>query len=115
MRISDCMSDVCSSDLAAISEAKISGRVLIVMPLVAMAVLVAMNPDYIDFFLRDPRGHRLAAIALVLQGMGMLVMRRVMRLARSEEHTSELQSLLRISYAVFCLKKKKRDNTDTNT
>src|SRR3546814_1489254 len=28
--------------------------------------------------------------------------------ARSEEHTSELQSLMRISYAVFCLKKKKR-------
>src|SRR3546814_9038535 len=31
---------------------------------------------------------------------------------RSEEHTSELQSLMRISYAVFCLKKK---NTDKNT
>src|SRR3546814_10350949 len=30
---------------------------------------------------------------------------------RSEEHTSELQSLMRISYAVFCLKKKKSDNT----
>src|SRR3546814_3184564 len=30
------------------------------------------------------------------------------RLNRSEEHTSELQSLMRISYAVFCLKKKKR-------
>src|SRR3546814_5171203 len=30
------------------------------------------------------------------------------RLRRSEEHTSELQSLMRISYAVFCLKKKKR-------
>src|SRR3546814_5595104 len=29
---------------------------------------------------------------------------------RSEEHTSELQSLMRISYAVFCLKKKKRTN-----
>src|SRR3546814_3376691 len=29
---------------------------------------------------------------------------------RSEEHTSELQSLMRISYAVFCLKKKKRSN-----
>src|SRR3546814_6768826 len=29
------------------------------------------------------------------------------RMARSEEHTSELQSLMRISYAVFCLKKKK--------
>src|SRR3546814_6658357 len=31
--------------------------------------------------------------------------------ARSEEHTSELQSLMRISYAVFCLKKKHRHNT----
>src|SRR3546814_9925264 len=30
---------------------------------------------------------------------------------RSEEHTSELQSLMRISYAVFCLKKKKKTNT----
>src|SRR3546814_10891609 len=30
--------------------------------------------------------------------------------ARSEEHTSELQSLMRISYAVFCLKKKKKKN-----
>src|SRR3546814_3578014 len=30
--------------------------------------------------------------------------------ARSEEHTSELQSLMRISYAVFCLKKKKTEN-----
>lgn len=66
---------------AAISEAKISGRVLIVMPLVAMALLVAMNPSYIDFFVNDPRGHRLAVVAVVLQGMGMLVMRRVMRLA----------------------------------
>src|SRR3546814_14225737 len=33
-------------------------------------------------------------------------MRRVQTLYRSEEHTSELQSLMRISYAVFCLKKK---------
>src|SRR3546814_9511247 len=32
---------------------------------------------------------------------------------RSEEHTSELQSLMRISYAVFCLKKKKINNTNT--
>src|SRR3546814_4777320 len=31
---------------------------------------------------------------------------------RSEEHTSELQSLMRISYAVFCLKKKKTNNKD---
>src|SRR3546814_9700228 len=34
-------------------------------------------------------------------------------LARSEEHTSELQSLMRISYAVFCLKKKKYQNICT--
>src|SRR3546814_8934898 len=33
------------------------------------------------------------------------------RLPRSEEHTSELQSLMRISYAVFCLKKKKQTTT----
>src|SRR3546814_1585866 len=34
---------------------------------------------------------------------------------RSEEHTSELQSLMRISYAVFCLKKKKTKNNDIYT
>src|SRR3546814_2832550 len=34
---------------------------------------------------------------------------------RSEEHTSELQSLMRISYAVFCLKKKKQKNTQLIT
>src|SRR5213593_4969227 len=33
---------------------------------------------------------------------------------RSEEHTSELQSQLTISYAVFCLKKKKKEHTKTN-
>src|SRR3546814_9688419 len=34
---------------------------------------------------------------------------------RSEEHTSELQSLMRISYAVFCLKKKKKQETPNNS
>src|SRR3546814_7363908 len=34
--------------------------------------------------------------------------------SRSEEHTSELQSLMRISYAVFCLKKKKLHNNTTH-
>src|SRR3546814_1782322 len=37
------------------------------------------------------------------------------RSARSEEHTSELQSLMRISYAVFCLKKKKTKHNNTTT
>src|SRR3546814_5749543 len=36
-------------------------------------------------------------------------------LCRSEEHTSELQSLMRISYAVFCLKKKKERNNQLQT
>src|SRR3546814_4754839 len=35
-----------------------------------------------------------------------------LRWVRSEEHTSELQSLMRISYAVFCLKKKKKTNSN---
>src|SRR3546814_5426345 len=37
------------------------------------------------------------------------------RSLRSEEHTSELQSLMRISYAVFCLKKKNKQNQLTTT
>src|SRR3546814_7914629 len=40
-------------------------------------------------------------------------MRRSAEAERSEEHTSELQSLMRISYAVFCLKKKKRQKNNT--
>src|SRR3546814_1495136 len=35
----------------------------------------------------------------------------LVRIVRSEEHTSELQSLMRISYAVFCLKKKNKTHT----
>src|SRR3546814_4795880 len=41
------------------------------------------------------------------------IMRKSLTL-RSEEHTSELQSLMRISYAVFCLKKKKKNTRDYN-
>src|SRR3546814_10182671 len=53
-----------------------------------------------NHFLRDPAAEQ-----------------RADRRVRSEEHTSELQSLMRISYAVFCLKKKKHKHTqqiDTN-
>src|SRR3546814_1090498 len=46
-------------------------------------------------------------LRLVLAGIVLLVaIRMAAGLGRSEEHTSELQSLMRISYAVFCLKKK---------
>src|SRR3546814_6405010 len=40
--------------------------------------------------------------------------RRIFACSRSEEHTSELQSLMRISYAVFCLKKKKKKEKHKN-
>src|SRR3546814_3354302 len=40
--------------------------------------------------------------------------RRIINMSRSEEHTSELQSLMRISYAVFCLKKKQKTNIQTH-
>src|SRR3546814_2200252 len=43
----------------------------------------------------------------VTQRIAARAVRAFPQLARSEEHTSELQSLMRISYAVFCLKKKK--------
>src|SRR3546814_10348327 len=54
-----------------------------------------LQPAQMDQFRRRPPCH-----ARRLSG------RRFDRLSRSEEHTSELQSLMRISYAVFCLKKK---------
>src|SRR3546814_8958435 len=51
-----------------------------------------------DWRVQEARLNRLAQFTAEVQG-------------RSEEHTSELQSLMRISYAVFCLKKKKNDET----
>src|SRR3546814_9668088 len=50
----------------------------------------------------------LSALYLVLIPFGISSYAKVKRLRRSEEHTSELQSLRRISYAVFCLKKKQQ-------
>src|SRR3546814_4957304 len=52
---------------------------------------------------RDP-GKRLSQITIDIDGIAL----------RSEEHTSELQSLMRISYAVFCLKKKKKKKQTTS-
>src|SRR3546814_7926795 len=70
----------------------------------------AGTPELVDRLDVD-RG--LLAAAIVLEFIGhalILAKRREPRQDRSEEHTSELQSLMRISYAVFCLKKKKRHN-----
>jgi len=65
---------------AATSEAKVSSRVLIAMPIIAMIILVVPNPAYITFFTQDPRGQTQIMIALILQGCGILVLRRLMRL-----------------------------------
>src|SRR3546814_8949185 len=46
---------------------------------------------------------------------GMRSSRGLLVRGRSEEHTSELQSLMRISYAVFCLKKKKKNTNKKDT
>src|SRR3546814_8253092 len=78
----------------------------------------------------DGRNHRLGAGSL-LRGMGITIepvaigdrmglhlllafQAHALEQIRSEEHTSELQSLMRSSYAVFCLKKKKNNYTNTN-
>src|SRR3546814_7769993 len=51
--------------------------------------------------------HRFAAVCMPARGYGLAIVRKWQHeRARSEEHTSELQSLMRISYAVFCLTKK---------
>src|SRR3546814_4069223 len=54
----------------------------------------------------------LTILALYIYGGGSLQGMAESMMIRSEEHTSELQSLMRISYAVFCLKKKKKNKQE---
>src|SRR3546814_3630412 len=70
---------------------------------------LAIAERYLHFF----RGQHRRLLRLV-QGLrdGGQDVRMSLTAFRSEEHTSELQSLMRISYAVFCLKKKKTTTTD---
>src|SRR3546814_5245176 len=51
--------------------------------------------------------------ARIIRPIADAVIEQIKERGRSEEHTSELQSLMRISYAVFCLKKKKHTYTQT--
>ncbi|MEE4451573.1 type II secretion system F family protein [Novosphingobium resinovorum] len=66
---------------AATSEAKVSARVLIAMPLLAMALLVGMNRAYIEFFIDDPRGRTMSMVAIGLEVVGIVIIRRMLRLA----------------------------------
>src|SRR3546814_1904554 len=122
MRISDWSSDVCSSGLCSApwsTAARSSRRPEaqapampdpisweFAWPYLAAALVGGYLLGSVPFGLLLTRmaglGDLLGSAAAVI---GAVV---ILRTGRSEEHTSELQSLMRISYAVFCLKKKKQ-------
>src|SRR3546814_3149640 len=122
MRISDWSSDVCSSDLYG-SDA-IAGTINVITKHDYQGITldaqygISEAGDGRDFRIRGLAGYNFAG------GRGNITVageynqeagltnfarpgKRLNSFFRSEEHTSELQSLMRISYAVFCLKKKK--------
>src|SRR3546814_5940569 len=99
MRISDWSSDVCSSDL---SLARIAREHVDHARRAVAAVERALRPLQHLHALHIEKGKREEEIGRLVDVVDM------QRRRRSEEHTSELQSLMRISYAVFCLKKKKK-------
>src|SRR3546814_1377757 len=87
----------CTADLDDRDAAGELGKTLLELLLVIVAGRVLdLRPDRVDPALNAIRG-----ASAIDEGRSVLVDRD----ARSEEHTSELQSLMRISYAVFCLKK----------
>src|SRR3546814_7222919 len=100
MRISDWSSDVCSSDLpcgAGNAPPRVGRHLAAAAPGVRVHLGFSFSVPRSD---RHPQPQSPPAYALCAH--------------RSEEHTSELQSLMRISYAVFCLKKKtKKQKSDT--
>src|SRR3546814_7433903 len=98
MRISDWSSDVCSSDLLASQH--LAFQLDIRNGVFVSFVDIDRN---VNIFLVRRNGN-LGRLDLHLQ-IAAIQIEGFQRL-RSEEHTSELQSLMRISYAVFCLKKK---------
>src|SRR3546814_4454925 len=123
MRISDWSSDVCSSDLLAREFLhrwrRLSFRILLIHAVehrqadrlrVDQFGAVAARIDRID----EPARELDALPALAIAAVEDEDMTRH-RITRSEEHTSELQSLMRISYAVFCLKKKTNTSNNSQT
>src|SRR3546814_3642602 len=106
MRISDWSSDVCSADLM---EAPPEG-----CRIVALA-----RPNRTKELAAPGQADPFTLASLTIKETTDFVRRMLPKAtqetleARSEEHTSELQSLMRISYAVFCLKKKKKMNNTT--
>src|SRR3546814_10756355 len=106
MRISDWSSDVCSSDLCLCISLELR------LQRFAESNGLGSNDMHQRTALQTGEYRRID-----LLGNGFIIGQhhaatRTAQSLRSEEHTSELQSLMRISYAVFCLKKK---NTNQNT
>src|SRR3546814_1775183 len=118
MRISDWSSDVCSSDLKAgmdkfaadmavdLKDSKVAALSIWMGALQTERLLQLIASD------RDKYGY-LENITETPDFTGHVIW--ALYNDRSEEHTSELQSLMRISYAVFCLKKKTKELTNTKT
>src|SRR3546814_4326289 len=112
MRISDWSSDVCSSDLRRGISIQGDGhlRARLKLPFAPTGAQRRANEEIAGDMaqgqpmLRLLQGDVGAGKTLVAL---MALLNAVEAGARSEEHTSELHSLMRISYAVFCLKKKK--------
>src|SRR3546814_2938221 len=114
MRISDWSSDVCSSDLldeqmqASGSSQRLSDRLNLIPFIVNFAgslTIAALAILALRLVRSNSRG-LLSAHAALEQSTGRLALaNRPREQARSEEHTSALQTLMRISYAVVCLKK----------
>src|SRR3546814_4966699 len=118
MRISDWSSDVCSSDLAGSGRDQVrhlrngagsmSGKTIIFGQALNAALDDAMADDGNVMILgedvADEQGGGVFKVSKGLSSKYGTSRVRSTPISRSEEHTSELQSLMRISYAVFCLK-----------
>src|SRR3546814_2939051 len=129
MRISDWSSDVCSSDLGVsasdveIVDPPVDSIDYHIMPVAMFVGQAAMDQPPDQGFAQvgrhdtfDPRAVQTARGQLALhEADDVAAFAHPPQRIRSEEHTSELQSLMRISYAVFCLKKKKRTKNNTQT
>src|SRR3546814_9429372 len=120
MRISDWSSDVCSSDLGGIGAAggiedhHAVGAELALHQGFDLRIVRRLDGDIVVEV--GDGGRRVAQHEALAVERQALCQRAQVDRERSEEHTSELQSLMRISYAVFCLKKKKnKNNTQSNT
>src|SRR3546814_8664683 len=112
MRISDWSSDVCSSDLSREPRAW-ARRLDTLRPFAAYLLREDPATEFPQTQIFG-KSHRRATPHIYTEDeiLALLAAARRLDPERSEEHTSELQSLMRISYAVFCLKKKKKKKQD---